>query len=52
MFRPLQALGAHFGLTPRKYQSDEIDRTGRISKVGERRAGTARCRRSAEERMA
>lgn len=28
-------VGAHFGLTPRKYQSGEVDRTGRISKWGD-----------------
>ena len=27
-------MGAHFGLAPRKYQSGETDRTGRISKAG------------------
>lgn len=27
--------GAHFGLTPKKYQSGETDRTGRISKIGD-----------------
>ena len=27
--------GAHFGLTPRKYQTGDIDRTGRISKMGD-----------------
>jgi transposase len=27
--------GAHFGLTPRKYQSGETDRSGRISKIGD-----------------
>lgn len=34
-FARSKAVGAHFGLTPRKYQSGEIDRTGRISKVGD-----------------
>jgi transposase len=34
-FRHSKAVGAHFGLTPRKYQSGEVDRTGRISKVGD-----------------
>lgn len=34
-FRSSQAVGAHFGLTPRKYQSGETDVTGRISKVGD-----------------
>jgi transposase len=28
-------VGAHFGLTPRKYASGEIDRSGRISKCGD-----------------
>ena len=27
--------GAHFGLTPKKYQSGETDVTGRISKIGD-----------------
>ena len=34
-------MGAHFGLTPKKYQSGEIDRTGRISKVGDAMVRTA-----------
>jgi transposase len=34
-FAHSKAVGAHFGLVPRKYQSGEIDRTGRISKVGD-----------------
>ena len=29
-FRRPKDVGAHFGLTPRKYQSGETDRTGRI----------------------
>ena len=28
-------MGAHFGLTPKKYQSGETDVTGAISKVGD-----------------
>ena len=28
-------MGAHFGLTPKKYQSGETDVTGGISKVGD-----------------
>jgi transposase len=28
-------VGAHFGLTPKKYQSGETDVTGRISKIGD-----------------
>jgi transposase len=34
-------VGPHFGLTPRKYQSGELDVTGRISKVGDRMVRTA-----------
>lgn len=34
-FSKSKALGAHFGLVPRKHQSGELDRTGRISKVGD-----------------
>ena len=34
-FRTSKAVGAHFGLTPKKYQSGETDITGRISKVGD-----------------
>ena len=30
-----RSVGAHFGLTPRKWQSGEIDRMGRISKCGD-----------------
>ncbi len=40
-FARSKAVGAHFGLTPKKYQSGEIDRTGRISKVGDAMARTA-----------
>jgi transposase len=34
-FRSSKAAGAHFGLTPRKYQSGQTDYTGRISKIGD-----------------
>jgi transposase len=34
-FRSSRTVGAHFGLTPKKYQSGETDRTGRISKIGD-----------------
>jgi transposase len=34
-FRSSKTVGAHFGLTPRKYQSGEADVTGRISKIGD-----------------
>ena len=30
-----RSVGAHFGLAPRKWQSGEVDRTGRISKCGD-----------------
>ena len=31
-----KAVGAHLGLTPRVYQSGEVDRSGQISKCGDR----------------
>ena len=34
-FKSSKDVGAHFGLTPRKYQSGEIDVTGPISKIGD-----------------
>ena len=34
-FRRSKDVGAHFGLTPRRYQSGETDRTGRICKAGD-----------------
>ncbi|MDH1094398.1 IS110 family transposase [Rhizobium pusense] len=34
-FSRSRTVGAHFGLTPRKHQSGEVDRTGRISKWGD-----------------
>lgn len=40
-FAKSKTLGAHFGLTPKKYQSGEVDRTGRISKVGDAMVRTA-----------
>jgi transposase len=33
---PSRTVGAHFGLTPRRYQSGEHDNPGRISKAGDR----------------
>jgi transposase len=36
LFATSKALGAHLGLTPRVYQSREIDRSGHISKCGDR----------------
>jgi transposase len=40
-FRSSKAVGAHFGLTPKKYQSGETDITGRISKIGDASVRTA-----------
>ncbi len=40
-FKRSKDVGAHFGLTPRRYQSGEVDRTGRISKVGDAAVRTA-----------
>jgi transposase len=40
-FRFSKAVGAHFGLTPKKYQSGETDVTGRISKIGDGGVRTA-----------
>ncbi len=40
-FKSSKAVGAHFGLTPKKYQSGEIDVSGRISKIGDAAVRTA-----------
>jgi transposase len=40
-FRPSKATGAHFGLIRSKYQSGEIDVTGRISNIGDGTVRTA-----------
>lgn len=34
-FKSSKQTGAHFGLTPKKYQSGQTDYTGRISKIGD-----------------
>ena len=34
-FQSSKQAGAHFGLTPKKHQSGETDRSGRISKIGD-----------------
>jgi transposase len=39
-FTRSRAVGAHLGLTPRQYQSGEIDRSGRISRCGDGLART------------
>ena len=35
-FSSSKTVGAHFGMTPKKYQSGETDLTGRISKSGDK----------------
>ena len=40
-FAKSKAVGAHFGLTPKKYQSGETDVTGGISRVGDAMVRTA-----------
>jgi len=40
-FKSSKAVGALFGLTPKKYQSGETDVTGRISKIGDGGVRTA-----------
>jgi transposase len=40
-FRSSKAVGAHFGLTPKRYQSGETDVTGGISKAGDAMVRTA-----------
>ena len=40
-FKHSRDVGPHFGLTPRKYQSGEVDVTGSITKVGDRMVRTA-----------
>jgi transposase len=35
-FKRSKQVGAHFGLTPKRYQSGEKDVSGRISKIGDR----------------
>jgi transposase len=40
-FKSSKQAGAHFGLTPKKYQSGETDRSGRISKIGDASVRTA-----------
>ncbi|MGI9435686.1 MAG: IS110 family transposase [Geminicoccaceae bacterium] len=39
-FRRSRQVGAHFGMTPKRYQSGEKDVSGRISKIGDRRVRT------------
>jgi len=40
-FKSSKNVGAHYGMTPKRYQSGETDYTGRISKVGDKSVRTA-----------
>jgi transposase len=40
-FKSSKQVGAHFGMTPKKYQSGQTDVTGRISKIGDKGVRTA-----------
>ncbi|WP_343057359.1 transposase, partial [Chthonobacter rhizosphaerae] len=40
-FRHSRSMGAYLGLTPRRDQSGEVDRVGRITKVGDGQTRTA-----------
>jgi transposase len=40
-FKHSKAVAAHFGLTPKKYQSGETDVTGGISRIGDEKVRTA-----------
>jgi transposase len=40
-FKSSKMVGAHFGMTPTKYQSGQTDVTGRISKIGDKGVRTA-----------
>jgi transposase len=39
-FARSRSVGAHMGLTPRQYQSGQVDRSGRISRCGDTLART------------
>jgi len=40
-FEQSKTVGAHYGMTPRKYQSGETEYNGRISKIGDKSVRTA-----------
>ena len=40
-FKSSKNVGAHYGITPKKYQSGETDISGRISKAGDKRVRRA-----------
>ncbi len=46
-FKRSRTVGAHFGLTPGRWQSGTIDRDRRISKMGDREVRTALCEAAA-----
>ncbi|MDG4898620.1 IS110 family transposase [Mesorhizobium sp. WSM4976] len=46
-FRRSRTVGAHFGLTPRRWQSGSIDIEGHITKQGDREVRTALCEAAA-----
>jgi transposase len=40
-FKKSKQVGAHYGITPKRYQSGDTDYTGRISKIGDKSVRTA-----------
>jgi transposase len=40
-FKNSKKVGAHYGMTPKRYQSGDTDYTGRISKIGDKSVRTA-----------
>ena len=40
-FKSSKQVGAHYGMTPKRYQSGDTDYTGRISKIGDKSVRTA-----------
>lgn len=40
-FKNSKQVGAHYGITPKRYQSGDTDYTGRISKIGDKSVRTA-----------
>jgi transposase len=40
-FKKSKQVGAHYGMTPKRYQSGDTDYTGRISKIGDKSVRTA-----------
>jgi transposase len=40
-FKRSKQVGAHYGITPKRYQSGDTDYTGRISKIGDKSVRTA-----------